>query len=114
MSGGHTVLLSSQAEVVNSLMDDDGSVEHTGLPTQLHQVVLYPDDGVSILVRRHVAQVPHVSVHDPRRPVVVAEGVEMPACPRTVVWQVPRLVDVEAVLSRAQTRHQPWYPDKQI
>ena len=87
VSRSHAVLLSSQAQVVNTFVDDDGSVEDTqlGLPAQLHQVVLYPHEGVHLLVRGHVAQVPHVSLLGPRGSVVLAEGVEMPAGRSTVV-----------------------------
>ena len=77
--------MATKAEVVNTLVDDDGSVEDAVLPGQRHQVVHYTDEGVHILVHGDVAEVPHVSILGSRSPVVVTEWVEMSASSSTVV-----------------------------
>ena len=85
VSRDQTVLLASEAEVVNTFVDDDGSVENTVFPGQRHQVILYAHEGDHILVEGDVAQVPHVPVLGARRPVVVGEGIEMTPGRLTVV-----------------------------
>ena len=85
VSRGLTVLLPAQPEVINTLVDDDGSVEDAVLPGQRHQVVQYADEGDPILVHGDVAEVPHVSVLGPWSSVVVAERVEMSASSSTVI-----------------------------
>ena len=54
--------MATKAEVVNTLVDDDGSVDDTVLPGQPHHPVHYPDEAGPLLVHGDIAQVTHMSI----------------------------------------------------
>ena len=121
MSCSQTVLLSSQAQIIHTCLlslhstlnitiltfvHHDSSVENTILPSQLHHVILYADPGIHILVHRDVAEVSDVSLLGSRSSMVKSSGIEMSTSSSAVVREVSILVNMKAVLTRAETVQQ--------
>ena len=110
MASGQAVLLSTKAKVINALVDHDGSVEDVVLSTEPDQVILNPDEGDHLVTGHHIAQVSHVSLLGSRSSVVQTERVVVTSCSFAVVGEVSILVDVEAVLARAEIHQFPRNP----
>ena len=85
MPSRQTVLLPTQAQVVHSLVDHDGSVEDAVVAGELHHVILDTDEGDELLTGDHVAEVPDVPLLGSWSSVVLPKRIEVTSGPLAVV-----------------------------